>query len=340
MKFAALTFLTAAIANLPSSSAVFTAGDNLSPSFGEQEASLSVAEKYFSWTYSAELKGASGDISAPECIAVFGAAFVEAYNEVHVGADVQAESCSVTSVGDGPLQNDTPPLTTTGGNYYYGSGDYSCRRCGPGFAASSFEDIVKTLAVAVKGGDFENTLTAKCAASASCPAFATLTKIKVTYLSDALHAVPKVSSNAVVALGQDKKYFRKTFKVMLKYQGGSGVPTDESCFPIFDDVFVSVYNDVNAGEDTQIETCFVTSVTPGLFEKPSSVRGVSVEGGNYYYNSNGDWTCRRCGGNLQGVGGDKDLEGALLDAMVSASSACFDGLSSVKVVLNTEAANE
>lgn len=125
MKFAALTFLTAAIANLPSSSAVFTAGDNLSPSFGEQEASLSVAEKYFSWTYSAELKGASGDISAPECIAVFGAAFVEAYNEVHVGADVQAESCSVTSVGDGPLQNDTPPLTTTGGNYYYGSGDYS-----------------------------------------------------------------------------------------------------------------------------------------------------------------------------------------------------------------------
>jgi ribosomal protein L37AE/L43A len=217
---------------------------------------------------------------------------------------------------------------------------FSCRRCGPGFAASSFEDIVKTLAVAVKGGDFENTLTAKCAASASCPAFATLTKIKVTYLSDALHAVPKVSSNAVVALGQDKKYFRKTFKVMLKYQGGSGVPTDESCFPIFDDVFVSVYNDVNAGEDTQIETCFVTSVTPGLFEKPSSVRGVSVEGGNYYYNSNGDWTCRRCGGNLQGVGGDKDLEGALLDAMVSASSACFNGLSSVKVVLNTEAANE
>ena len=124
MKFTTLTLLTAAIANLSSSSAVFTADDNLRPSFGEQEASLSVGandEKHFSWMFSAELQDASGDISSSECVSTFDDAFIEAWNEVHAGEDVQAEECSVTSVTSTFLQNDTPSLTTTGGKYYYGT---------------------------------------------------------------------------------------------------------------------------------------------------------------------------------------------------------------------------
>lgn len=183
-------------------------------------------------------------------------------------------------------------------------------------------------------------MTDKCAASSSCPAFATISKIKIKFLPyDAIRAFPKVSSDAVIALGQDKKYFRKPFKTMLKYQGGSGVPTDESCFGVFDETFVKVYSDVHAGEDTQIEMCLVESVTPGFMK--SSVRGVSVEGGKYYYNSEGNWVCRRCNGYLAASGGvGKDLDAPLSDALVAASPACFDGLSSVKVILNGEDASK
>lgn len=81
--------------------------------------------------------------------------------------------------------------------------------CGLGFVASSFEDIVKASAAAVKGGDFEGTLTDKCAVSASCPSFATITNIEVTEchfqgLFECHHR-----------LGPTRSIFAKTFKVLL-----------------------------------------------------------------------------------------------------------------------------
>jgi hypothetical protein len=45
----------------------------------------------------------------------------------------------------------------------------------------------------------------------------------------------------------NKKYFRQDFQGVAKYHGGSGVlPTDKSCYAFFDDVFVSVYNQIHA----------------------------------------------------------------------------------------------
>jgi hypothetical protein len=166
---------------------------------------------------------------------------------------------------------------------------FSCKRCGPGFVASSAEDIVNALAVAVNDKDFEDALTEKCAASTSCPAFATISKIKIAF-SPSYGAVAQSSSS--VELEQAKTHFRKSFKTMLKFESGSalglGAPTDEACFAVFDEVFVPAYNGVHAGEDTQAETCFVTSATPDFVV--SSLR-VTTQGGKYYYNSSGG-TCR------------------------------------------------
>jgi hypothetical protein len=128
MKFAALTFLTTAIVSLPSSSAIFAAGENLQDIFGEQEASVSAGandKKHFSWNYTAAIAGTSGDISGSECTSAFDTGFVEAWNEVNPDGDVQAEGCSVSSVAPGFLE-DTLSVGSQGGKYYYnGGGDYS-----------------------------------------------------------------------------------------------------------------------------------------------------------------------------------------------------------------------
>jgi hypothetical protein len=82
--------------------------------------------------------------------------------------------------------------------------------CGPGFVASSVEDIVKALIVAVSG---------ECLDLQVCYEYFLLTLLlpplprSMSPFSsfEPLSVVSKVSSNAVVALGQDKKYFRQDF---------------------------------------------------------------------------------------------------------------------------------
>lgn len=83
---------------------------------------FAVADGHFSWNYSAKLNDA-GDVSSPDCISAFDAAYVAAWNEVNSGGDVLAESCTVNAAT--PEFVDTLSVGNLGGTYNYNGGaDY------------------------------------------------------------------------------------------------------------------------------------------------------------------------------------------------------------------------
>lgn len=146
----------------------------------------------------------------------------------------------------------------------------SCRRCSPGFVSTfSLKTLVHALTLS---GDFETILKAKLIASTSCPAFATISSVVVSFSPGSV-----VTKDEVVV--PEEQHF--SWGYTAHFEGLSASPDDPVCIEAFDVAFVEAWNEAHAGGDVVAEACTVDTTAPG------SLGGLG--GGNYHYNGGGDY---------------------------------------------------
>jgi hypothetical protein len=260
----------------------------------------------------------SGDPNHYTCRHIFEACYVIAYDQIYDGADTQAETVSVSSVDPAFALS----VGTQGGKYVYNSnGDYSCRRClrSAGLVGSE-EDMLK-------GDEEVDEALAACLKATNEECFGGLDSVVTTYSTS-----PPVTEQR---LEQEKTHFKRDIATSLSFDDAAGVaatsPKDETCKHVFEACYVISYDQINEGADTQAETLTVKSWSPGF-----SLRSM-VKGGKYVYNSNGDYSCRRCLRSAGFVGseedmlkGDEEVDEALATCLKATSKECFGALDSVK----------
>jgi hypothetical protein len=342
MKLAAVAFLTAVFAYVPSSVVVAVDDsfqDPFSGSLVKESDILTPVDDNgvhtFTWGFKAMLTGVDGDASDSASIGIFQDKFVEAWNEVNADGDVHAVSIHVDSASPGFIESSSSLRTGTTGTYTYnGSGRYDCNRCSPGFVSfSGPKDVFKVLT----GSDFEMLFTSKLATSGGS-AFASVTNINIVFIPNAAHGSVVAADTPVVVENNEKQTFEWGFTAMLN--GVDGDASTSSSVGIFQEKFVEAWNEANADGDVHAMSIHVDSVTPGFVESSSSLRTGTT--GTYTYNGSGRYDCNRCSpgvvsfvassdGLLKALIGNKDFETLLTDKLVASSELTFASLSKVNV---------